>query len=496
MAIAIRIDSRLHLDRAELPEALQRDLEAAFTLHNPGYAKLQAQARRAHGPRKYALRAMAEQASERIVLWQDGPEGELSLPRGGLAQVRDALARHGLRWSYDDRRVKGSVAGPWRHYPDPKAADGGELRWYQEAAIEVAMARQNCLLRAPTGSGKTSTAIGLIARLGRSALVVVDSGELLRQWVERLCRELRLPESEIGVLGGGRWSMKPITVAMRQTLAKRLPDDSIEGAFGVVVVDEVHRAAATTFRGVVDALPAYWRVGVSADETRPDKLEPLVYATFGPVAHEVAREVLIEEGSVLDVECLLVMTDFNAPWYVTQRATQQPDHNRLLDEMTADAERNMLIQGIAREEVSRGSQVLALTHRVEHARHLAAALPGAGLALGGAEERAATLDGMRERQVQIACGTVQSIGTGIDLPSVEVGVLATPIGNNRQLYGQIRGRLCRPAAGKSPGLYVLWDHKITGVTVLRRMLDWNRTVKVRDTAGQWRDGRSVLKEMA
>ena len=103
---------------------------------------------------------------------------------------------------------------------------------------------------------------------------------------------------------------------------------------------------------------------------------------------------------------------------------------------------------------------------------------------------------MRARTLLSVCGTVQSLGTGIDLPSVEVGVLATPIGNNRQLYGQIRGRLSRPGEGKRPGLYVLWDHKVTGVATLRRMLEWNTAVQVRDLSGVWRDGRAVLKEMA
>lgn len=499
MAVTIRIDNRLRLDTRDVPPDMVEALKRAFTFANPALAKLQAQARRAKGPARYALEARLRGMAVNVALWEQDSEWGLSLPRGCLASVRDMLRLEGLSWAYQDVRCTGHPAGPWRHQPDPKAPDGGELRWYQQEAIEVAIARQNCLLRAPTGSGKTSTAIGLIAWLQRTALVVVDSGELLRQWVTRLCAELGLAEADVGVLGAGRWDVRPVTVAMRQTLAKRLPNATLEEAFGVVVVDEVHRAAATTFRGVVDMLPARWRVGVSADETRPDKMEPLVYATFGPVAYEVTRSVLIEEGSVLDVECLLVMTPFEAPWYVEQRAVMQPDHNRLLDEMTAHEPRNQLIAGIVAEENARGSQVLVLTHRVEHAHQVRGMVDACGLALGGrenAEQSAAALDAMRARALRSVCGTVQSLGTGIDLPSVEVGVLATPIGNNRQLYGQIRGRLSRPGEGKRPGLYVLWDHKVTGAAVLRRMLEWNTSVQVRDLSGAWRDGRAVLKEMA
>lgn len=499
MAVRIQIDNRLRLDPRELPLGMVDQVKATFALVNPALGKLEGQVKRLRGPKRYALEARLRSMPGRIELWEEHPDGTLSLPRGELGRLRKMLAVHGASWAYDDRRCKGTPAGPWTHRPDPNAPDGGELRWYQEEAIATAIAKQNCLLRAPTGSGKTSTAIGLIARLGRSALVVVDSGELQRQWVSRLSRELGLPESLVGKIGGGQFYVRDVTVAMRQTLAMRLPDKRLEDAFGVVVVDEVHRAAATTFRGVVDRFPAYWRIGVSADETRPDKMEPLVYAAFGPVAHEVSRAVLIEEGSVLDVECLLVMTAFEAPWYVEQRAAGQPDHNRLLDEMTANEARNEIVAGIMAEEMARGSQVLMLTHRVEHAQRIQNRATSCGLALGGPEhaaERAEALDAMRDRRLSAVCGTVQSVGTGIDLPSVEVGVLATPIGNNRQLYGQIRGRLCRPHSGKRPGLYLLWDHRVSGISVLRRMLDWNASVQVRDLSGVWRDGRAVLKEMA
>ena len=185
MAVCIRIDNRLRLDLGRLPPGLEEELKQAFVFANPGVAKLQGQAKRAKGPKRYALEARLRAMPSQVMLWEEHPDGTLSLPRGCLPELRDRLRNHGLRWAYEDARCQGHPAGPWHHRPDPKAVDGGELRWYQQEAIEVAVARQNCLLRAPTGSGKTSTAIGLIARLGRSSLVVVDTGELARQWVTR-----------------------------------------------------------------------------------------------------------------------------------------------------------------------------------------------------------------------------------------------------------------------------------------------------------------------
>lgn len=856
--VLVRIDSRLRLRLEELPPEVVAELKAQCTHVNPKRHKLERASRGAKGKQRFALLASSKREPEVISTWGE-KGGELTLPRGALSRVRGVLVHYGLAWRYEDVRSRGGKPGrPLVHRPDPKEADGGALRWYQEEAVEACVARQNCLLRAPTGSGKTSTLIGIIARLGVPVLVVVDSAELMRQWLGRLRAELGLREDEVGVIGAGRWELKFVTVGMRQTLARRLYDrtgrrkaDTIEGYFGAVVVDEClegstsilmadggvkpicevregeevavggrvravfrrwyegefvghvldgwctaehpvavdgvgwvsaglvrsgdvlwgdadhevrplrqaseesqqpgemqearegvvrlddwtllgvrrvssegsegvpcnlelrdegaveqgtdggdecrgeglcrhhegeaearsgrsaeaalgdgsarddagsvtgaagsvraaraagevegagggshrggegctvrwspvwqreagdgeraeagrvasgpwvcagvrrgdreegigvagslqdrcrepgeegccrarweqssnaeeaggrstqgllprvegvvgvalpgagrlsryraagsrivrgaafvwnleteggvyvaggtlvhncHRAAAATFRSVIDRLPCFWRIGASADETRKDQLECLVYDTFGGVAHEVSQAELIEAGAVLDVECLVVPTSFRADWYVQQMASGMPDFNRLLDEMTADPDRNALLEEVVRSEAER-DQVLLLTHRVEHARALAQTL-SCGLMLGGvewAETRARAIDAMRAGSLRVGCGTVQSMGTGVDLPSVAVGVLATPVGNNRQLYAQIRGRLCRPAEGKRALLYVLWDQHVSGMTALKRFVAWNHSVVVRDATGAWVEGRAYLK---
>lgn len=221
---------------------------------------------------------------------------------------------------------------------------------------------------------------------------------------------------------------------------------------GGVLVHNCQRTAARTFLEVLDAFPAKYRIGISADERRADGKEFLTYDLFGAVAHEVSQDDLIADGSVLDVECRMVPTAFRADWYVAQRDRGvPPDFNRLLDEMQADAERNALVCALVEQEVAAGQQVLVLSHRVEHSQRLDAACTVRGIAsdamLGGDEWRERfeqAKAGIVSGATRVACGTIQAVGTGIDLPALGRGVLATPIGSNRQLYGQIRGRLSRP----------------------------------------------------
>jgi hypothetical protein len=72
----------------------------------------------------------------------------------------------------------------------------------------------------------------------------------------------------------------------------------------------------------------------------------------------------------------------------------------------------------------------------------------------------------------------------------------TPIATNRQLFNQVRGRLCRTssATGKTHGrLYVLFDQPVFDERVLRNIVAWNRTVHVR-VGDAWITGKDFLRK--
>ncbi len=92
-------------------------------------------------------------------------------------------------------------------------------------------------------------------------------------------------------------------------------------------------------------------------------------------------------------------------------------------------------------------------------------------------------------------GTYQAAGEGIDLPAVSVGVAITPISTNEQMFNQVRGRFCRisPSTGKSCGrLYVLYDRAIFDERVLRNIIKWNKTVKVR-VGSSWVSAKEYMR---
>ena len=497
--VRVVVDSRLRIRSPEvLPPPVEDELREEFTHANPAHERWASLSAR--------TRKFAPEPPETIETWRREADGSLSLPRGGTDRLRRIFGDNGLRASFDDQRSSGTQA-PWayarslRH--DLKLFD------FQEEMVEAAFERQNCILRAPCGAGKTSVGIAIAARVGVSTIVVVPSTRIFDEWVIRLQSELGLQPDEVGWFGRGKRRIRPITVATLKTLSLRVHE--VADLFGCVIFDEVQKAPATTVYPAVDALPCKYRIGISADERRKDRKHGINYDLFGRVAVDVPQRALVEQGVVHAVDVRLVPTDFAAPWYVALPDREKRDPNayrRLLDQVVADVDRNDVAGAVALDLIEKGP-TLVFSHRVEHCMRLRADIldGGArrleyrvGVVLGEETYRAesdATVAGLLTGTYQCGVGTYQSIGTGVNLPSVEFGVAVTPILANKQNFCQIRDRLCRvdrrPGATKRGAtLYVLWDRKVFGDRPLRNALSWcGGRVEVLDGA-EWVGGREYI----
>lgn len=231
----------------------------------------------------------------------------------------------------------------------------------------------------------------------------------------------------------------------------------------------------------IEGAACYYANGALVHNTRKDKKEFLVYDQFGRVLYEIDRETLETEGSITPVEVVLVPTEFRADWYRDAQGGER-DFNALLDELIADPDRNALIVELVAMLSRRQAPSLVFSHRIEHARSLAdvelfAAGVRCGLLLGGDEHRVRFAEDklrLKLGDVPVCTGTFTAVGQGIDMPAVRSGVMATPVGNNRQFFGQVRGRICRPSEGKSLGrLFVIWDRHVFP-DMPRRVESWNR----------------------
>jgi len=135
-----------------------------------------------------------------------------------------------------------------------------ELRDYQdEALLSWKRAGRRGVVVLPTGAGKTVLALKAIEELGEATLVVVPTLVLVDQWRKELEEAFGV---DVGVLGGGRRDVRPITVSTYDSASIRAP--SIGNRFRLLVLDEVHHLPAPSY--ILDEVhhlpaPSYRRIG-------------------------------------------------------------------------------------------------------------------------------------------------------------------------------------------------------------------------------------------
>jgi superfamily II DNA or RNA helicase len=448
-----------------------------------------------------------------ITTWEasddpEDPEYEfLTFPRGGMARVRGAFERLGFAYDIEDGRCYGE--------PAPKYTHAMNLYEHQELALAAILERENCILRSPTGSGKTTTILAAIARMQVPALIVVPNRKLFDQWVERVVFELGIARKDIGEIRGGKFTIKPVTIGIQKSVALKSAHPKMVDYFGMIIADEVDLFAAKTFFAAIDPYPARFRFGVSADHRRKDRKQFLIHDLFGDVVMHIKHEELVKSGHVLDVEIRVVPTDFRADWYGSERSDdddgtwsptkgdKEPDYNRtrLLTEMQNDGDRNRIAIRAARELLARGDQVFVLVEYREHCSIIDQAISGmgtrTGLLIGGddyAAEFSRTVHGLRDGSLQAGIGTYKALARGIDIPRVGTAVCVTPVAGNEQLLKQVRGRICRTSTGKTGACMVyLWD-RFVYPDHLANLARWNASTVIQDDQGKWVPAKTWIKQ--
>ncbi len=474
--VHVIIDSRLRLPPG-LPREVLAELHSHFRYNNPDFFRRERQGRSTYG------------VDRTVVSWRAEPDGGLSLPRGGLKRMREVLENHGFAAVLKDRRV----SLPEVEWPEL----GVDLHWYQQEAHNVCLKTQQGIVRAPTGSGKSVLALAAAASTKQPTLVIMRDSNLLDQWRTEAEEKLGMNPKEIGLLTGSRKLRigERLTLGLQQTLSSpSFPWPDVTPYIGCVMVDEAHTAASRTFQVALDAVPAKYRLGFTADETRKDGKEFLLYDSFGEVLYTIPRKVLEEEGFVVPVRVRLVPTHFEADWY-RDAPPSGKDFGALLDAMVQDeAREQQLVEFIqwlvAVEEVP----LFVFSQRKEHAAALADkklfhANVKSGLLLGGAKHKVRFRDDkarLKAGKLPVAVGTYQALGTGHNVPLLRAALMALPIGNNRQFFNQVRGRVCRSYTQKTEGrLYVLWD-RLVFPQAHKSFASWNGGLtEVLNERGEW-----------
>jgi superfamily II DNA or RNA helicase len=156
-----------------------------------------------------------------------------------------------------------------------------EPRPYQKEALEAWLAQKSRgLVVLPTGAGKSQLACMAIDAKRRSTLVVAPTLDLVRQWYDLLRTSFA---TEVGVIGGGEYDLKPLTVTTYDSAYLHM--ENLGARFGLVIFDECHHLPSAAYAGAARMAIAPFRLGLTATPERNDGKEALLAELTGPLAY-------------------------------------------------------------------------------------------------------------------------------------------------------------------------------------------------------------------
>jgi superfamily II DNA or RNA helicase/HKD family nuclease len=322
------------------------------------------------------------------------------------------------------------------------------------------------LVVAATGTGKTVLAAFDVARLHRAfpeqfpfpepprLLFIAHRKEILQQALLTFRQVLR--DGSFGELqvDGERPSDGRHVFASVQSLAQQDPATLHPSAYDVVIVDEFHHAAASSYRRWLDHLRPKLLLGLTATPERADGLDILQWFD-GRIAAELRLWTALDQGLLSPFHYFGVGDNTNLAALAWRQGGYVPAELSKL--YTGDHHRVALILRQLHDKLADPQRMRALGFcvSVEHARFMASRFNAAGLAseaLSANSPREQRQDALR----RLAAGelrilfAVDLFNEGLDIPSIDTVLLLRPTESAVVFLQQLgRGLRLSPETGKS-----------------------------------------------
>lgn len=363
--------------------------------------------------------------------YKDG-KGSLILPRGYLSELTKILKDNEIDFDIQKEHIL---------KPEIDLTFYGELRNYQQTSVDILLKRNEGVLCAPTGGGKTIIALKMIEQRRQPTIILVHTIDLVKQWIQRIKTFLHY---DAGIIGDGNFDIRPVTVSTVQSLIKHL--DILEN-FGYLINDECHKTGSRTYTDIISNFRGKYINGYSATPFRNDGLDKVIEWYCGNILYKIEPQELIKEGKIVGIEPIIRKTFFN-----TQLSDPAKQYSKLLSEISKDEARNQMIADDVIEEIRSGSICLILSDRKDHCRNLLDLIPdkfGKALLMGDVDssERDRIIADVNNGKIRALVATSKLIGEGFDCNNLSAVFLTMPIKYAGNII-QYLGRVMRPKEGK------------------------------------------------
>ena len=417
---------------------------------------------------KQAMRQPTYQIPERMYLFGES-DHYLWLPRGLLYPLQDKFKQVSVE---DRRKVQRSIRVEFK----------GELTLEQELALSDMASKENGLLHAETGFGKTVLGAALISERKTKTIILVHNKQLLDQWLDRLNHFLTFEEEEairytasgrekvIGYVGqyGGtkKWLSKLVDVVMIQSLFKLENSQSLLDEYEMMIVDECHHVSALMFEKVVAQFRGKYLYGLTATPERKNGHEPIVFQRIGEILHTAGKR---ETSFARQLQ--LRFTSFG---HLEIEKTKASNFIQLSDWIATDSARNQMILKDILDQVAEGRNILVLVNRIQQIDVFEKLLKEKEVddfyIISGktkVRERTSLLETLEQLDKGfVLLSTGKYIGEGFDLPQLDTLILAAPFSWKNNLI-QYAGRIHRNYKDKS--LVRIFDYVDIHVPYLEKM---------------------------
>jgi|10_taG_2_1085330.scaffolds.fasta_scaffold37777_2 superfamily II DNA or RNA helicase len=292
--------------------------------------------------------------------------------------------------------------------------EGIELRPYQEDIVQRALELERCIIKAPTGSGKTVILAAILKALeGKTGLIFFTKKQLLHQTYKFLTKY----GFDVGVAFGDGVDIKPVTLCTAQSIDKVL--DSHLDTSDFIIFDEVHEFSKgkITSRMVKSFKNARVRIGMTATVPSEPISKLNIVGGLGQVIEEVNATELIGGGflteptiNIIDLEDEGTVEDTESTYF------------EIYEKYIVEYERrNNIICDIVKKinSYQNDRKTLIIVKNLAHAEILHKMIPGS-LKLEGKDSLA---DRDRELKKFVSKGEQVIIGTtifqtGVDIPEI------------------------------------------------------------------------------
>lgn len=378
-----------------------------------------------------------------------------------LKYLIDCLSRLKISYTSDNVRMD--------HRTTLEMKKNYELRDYQLRILDEFHRRDNrATILMPTGSGKTLIALEAARRLGLKTVIIVPTLALLEQWMFRVSDLLSVKEDKIGVWGGGLKRVGEVTIATYAGASRVVFLDKYMDQFGFVIFDEVHRIENPNYLEIAYRLTAPFRMGLTATLDKQTYYDRQLDYVIGEI---------IEGPSITELELAGWIPGFDyqaIPVELTETEKKLLRGRRGKGVLKREMKRKLIYLSSTKLEVlerlllrHKNDRVIVFTRHIESAREIGKIFGIPMITSTVAPKERSAILHMFSKGELTKIVTAEALDEGVDVPEVNVAIIVSGRGSNRQLIQRI-GRALRGVGGSKVKIYEIYTKGVRDEALFRR----------------------------